>query len=140
MHAFELGEQPVDRGQPGRAFDLRQNDAVEARPHDRHQIAVAEFSVDGIDPDIEQSPPRPLQRCGDRLARCRLLGGRDRVFEVEDHRIGIKRQRLLDPSRVVARREQETAQRLDLCAHRVHTSPAYNFRFSTALRTRFTKD
>jgi len=40
--AFELGHQPVDRGEPGSAFDLRQDDAVEAGPHDRHQVAVAE--------------------------------------------------------------------------------------------------
>jgi hypothetical protein len=49
------------------------------------------------------------RRRGDQVARRRLLGGRDRVFEVENYRVGIERQRLLDPPRVIARREQETA-------------------------------
>ena len=59
--AFELRQQPVDRGEPGGAFDLRQNDAVEPGPHDREQIAVAELGIDGVDPDIQQAAPLPRE-------------------------------------------------------------------------------
>ena len=48
---FQLSQQPIDRCEPGRAFDLRENDAVQTGLHDRDQVAIAEFGVDGVDPD-----------------------------------------------------------------------------------------
>ena len=110
--ALELREQPVGRSEPGGAFDLRQNDAVEPRPDDRRQVAVAELGVDRIDADIEQRSPRAREGRDHRLARRPLLGRRDRILEIEDHRVGVERQRLLDPPRVVTRRKQKTPQRL----------------------------
>ncbi len=107
--AFELARQPFDRGQPGGGFDLWQNDAVEPATDDRHQVAVAEFGVERVDPDIERRPPRPPEGRRHPVPRRLLFGGRDRVFEIEDHRVGIERQRLLDPPRMVSRRKQKTA-------------------------------
>ena len=107
--AFELRQQPVDRGERGGAFDLWQDDAVEPGPDDRDQVAVAELGVDRIDANIEERSARARQRRDDRIARRRLLGGRDRVLEVEDDRVGIERQRLLDAPRMIARRKQKTA-------------------------------
>ena len=50
-----LPQQPVDRLQGRGAFDLGQDDAVEPGAHDRGEIAVAEFGVGGVDPDIEEA-------------------------------------------------------------------------------------
>src|SRR5204863_448812 len=82
---------------------------VKTRLDHRDQIAAAELGVRCIHSHIEKAGPRPRQRSGDGGAGRRLLGGRDGVFEVEDHRVGVERQRLLDPARMVARREQKTA-------------------------------
>ena len=121
--AFELRQQPVDRGEPGGAFDLGQDDPVETGPHDREQIAVAELGIDSIDPDIQETAPLPREGSRDRLAGGRLLGRRDRVLEVKDHRVGVERQRLLDPARMIARREQKTAQRLCFPIHQPCSDP-----------------
>ena len=84
--------------------------------HDTDEIAIAEFAVDGIDPHIEQKPTaRPRERRHDQIAGCQLLGGSDGVLEVEDHRVGIERQRFFDPPRVISRRKQKASQRLNGC-------------------------
>ena len=57
--ALQLSHQPVYRCEPGSAFDLRQNDAIETGPDDRNQIGVAELGIEGVDPDIQQPAARP---------------------------------------------------------------------------------
>jgi hypothetical protein len=51
-----------------------------------------------------------IEKGGDRLARFRPGGGRDRVLEVEDQGVRARFQRLLHPVRPVAGHEQERAQ------------------------------
>src|SRR5207302_4767494 len=87
----------------------------EPRADDRRQIAVTELGVDRIDADIQPWSPRAHQGRDHRIPRRPLLGGRDRILEIEDHRIGVEGQRLLDPPRVVPRRKQKTPQRPHGC-------------------------
>jgi len=107
--AFELRQQPVDRGEPGGGFDLWQDDPVNTGKRDREQVAVAELGIDGVDPDIQETAPRTRERSRHRLAGGRFLDDCDRVLQIEDDRVGVERQRLLDPPRVVAGSEQKTA-------------------------------
>src|ERR1700690_4189463 len=79
--------------------------------HDGIEIAVAELGVGGVDPNVEEAGARFSIGGGDRLAGRRLLGDGDRVLKVEDHRVGVEGQRLLDPALMVAGGEEETAQR-----------------------------
>jgi hypothetical protein len=64
LFTFQLRQQPIDRGERGSPFDLWQDDPVEARTHDRNQVAVAELGVGGIDPNIEERSPRQCQHRG----------------------------------------------------------------------------
>jgi hypothetical protein len=109
--AFEIGQQPIDGLQGRGAFDLGEDDAVQPGLDDGAEITVAECGVGGIDPHVKQAGARLRVGGDDRAARRRFLGDRDRVLEIEDHRIGFKGQRLLDPTRVVAGREEERAER-----------------------------
>jgi hypothetical protein len=87
---LELRQQPIDRCEIGRAFDLRENDAVQTGLHDRHQIVIAEFGVNGVDPDIKQSLPGTFERSRHYLACRRFLGDRHSIFEIQDHGVGIE--------------------------------------------------
>ena len=88
--AFQLRQEPIDRGERGRAFDLWQHDPFEPRADDCNEVAVAELGVGGIYPNIEERLARQRQRRGHGAACGRLLGGRDRILEVENDRIGIE--------------------------------------------------
>jgi hypothetical protein len=57
--------------------------------------------------------PRACQRRDNSIARRFLFGDGDRVFEIEDDRVGVERQRLLDPPRVIARCKQKASQWLN---------------------------
>jgi hypothetical protein len=107
--SIELRQQPIDRREPGCAFHLRQDDAVETKSNDRQQVAIAELGVDGVDANIEKPLAWARHRRDDRIARGPLLGRGHRVFEIEDDRVGIEGQRLLDPPGVVSRRKQKAA-------------------------------
>ncbi len=65
-------------------------EAVETRLHDRHEVAIAELGIDGVDPDIEQSLSWMSQRIRYHRSGGGFLGDRDSVFEIEDHRVGIE--------------------------------------------------
>jgi hypothetical protein len=109
MLSFDLRKKPVDRRKPSRGFDFREDDAVETGPNDRHQIAIAKLGVDRIDANIEELPPRARQRRDNRIPRRSLLGHGHGILEIEDDRVGIERQRLLDPPCVIPRRKQKAA-------------------------------
>jgi hypothetical protein len=98
-----------DRGERGRAFDLWQHDPVDPRADDCNEVAVAELGVGGIYPNIEERLARQRQRRGHGIACGWLLRGRDRVFEVENDRIGIERQCICHAPGMIARRKQKTA-------------------------------
>src|SRR6185369_6775765 len=107
---LDLPQYPIDRRERCRAFHLGQDDAVEPRSHDRDQIAVTELRIGGVDADIQKSGARLRQRRGDGGAGRHLLGGRDRIFEVEDDGVRLEGQRLFDTAWVIARRETKTAE------------------------------
>lgn len=109
MLSFDLRKKPVDRRKPSGGFDLRKDDAVETRPNNCDQIAIAELGVNRIDANIEELSPRAGQRCYNRIPRRSLLGHGHGIFEVEDDRVGIERQRLLDPPWVIPGRKQKAA-------------------------------
>ncbi len=75
--------------QPLRSFlfapgnHLWQDDAVEPGPDDRHEVGIAEIGIGGVDANIEPAATRPPQSRGHRLARRRLLGDSNGVFEIE---------------------------------------------------------
>jgi hypothetical protein len=109
MLSFDLGKKPVDRRKPSGGFDLGEDDAVETGLNNCDQIAIAELGVDRIDANIEELSPRAEQRRDNRIPRRPLLGYGHRIFGIEDDRVGIERQRLLDPPCVIPRRKQKAA-------------------------------
>ena len=115
--AFELGQQPVDGGEGGGGFDLREDDTVEAGVHDCGQVAVAELGVGGVDADVEERVAGALQGGRDERASGWLFGDCHGVFQIEDHGVGIQRQRLVGAARVVAGGEEERAQRGSVVGH-----------------------
>src|SRR6185503_3908430 len=82
--ALEGREQPVDRMQVGRAFDLGEQLAVHALVDRRHEIAIAERARGGVDAHIAQAPARARERLGHGPARGFLVRDRDRILEVDD--------------------------------------------------------
>ena len=105
----KLRQEPINRGKRGGAFDLWQDDPVEAGADDRDEITVAELGVSGIDSNIEERLARKCQ-CRDHGAACgTLLGGRDGVLKVKNYRVGIERQSIGHAPGMVARRKQKTA-------------------------------
>jgi hypothetical protein len=85
-----LRQEPIDRGKRGSAFDLWEDDPVEAGADDRDEITVAELGVGGVDPNIEERLARKRQ-CSDHGTACdTFLGGRDGILEVENDRVGIE--------------------------------------------------
>jgi len=106
---LEVGDQPVGGTDLIDRFELRQNDPVHALPHDGDDVAIAPFGRHGIDPHVPEAFPRALISLHDDLARRHFLRDRAGILEVEDGRIGIEPEGLLDPSGVVAWREQERA-------------------------------
>jgi len=107
--SFDLRKKPVDRRKPSGGFDLREDDAVETGPNNCDQIAIAELGVDRIDANIEELPPRARQRRDNRIPRRPLLSDGHGILEIEDDRVGIERQCLLDPPGVIPRRKQKAA-------------------------------
>ena len=63
----------------------------------------------GVDPDDAEGVARALQSLDHQGAGRRLLGHRDRVLQIQDHRIRVEPERLLHLARMIARREQEAA-------------------------------
>jgi len=107
--ALQLRQEPIDRGECGCAFDLWQHDSVEAWASDRNEVAVAELGIGRVDPNIEERLAWPRQ-CGRYDTACgRLLGGRDRVLEVENDSVGIERQCIGEASRMIARGKHKAA-------------------------------
>jgi len=88
--ALQLRQKPIDRGESSSAFNLWQDDAIEAGADDRDKVAVAELGFSGIDPNIDERPPRKRERCDDCTACSALLGGCDRILEVQNDRVGIE--------------------------------------------------
>ena len=74
------------------------------------EVAMTELGVGGVDANVKQPGARFAVGGDDRLPGRRLLGDGDRVLEVEDHRVGVEGQRLLDPARMIAGGEKKTAQ------------------------------
>jgi hypothetical protein len=107
--ALQLRQQPIDRGERSGIFDLWQDDPVEARAGDRNEVAVAELGVGGIYPNIEERLARQRQRRRYGDACSWLFGGRDRVLEVKNDRVGIERQCIGDAPHMIARGKQKTA-------------------------------
>ncbi len=107
--ALERGEQPVDGVQIGGAFDFRHHHAVHAFLHRGDEIGIAIRRRRRVHAHVEQAAPR-LGQCLDHgSAARRLVGGSNRVLEIEDHGVGVQRERFLDAARHVGRREQERA-------------------------------
>ena len=107
--AFQLREQPIDRGERGGTFDLWQDDPVEPRADDRDEVAIAELGVGGVDPNIEEGSARPRQCRRHGTACGRLLGSRHRILEVEYDHIGIERQCIGHAPGMIARGKQKAA-------------------------------
>jgi hypothetical protein len=108
--ALDLRHEPIDRSELVGGFDLRHHDAVDVRPHDRTDVAVAELGGDRVDADIAEAGARPLQALDDERPCTCLFADRARILEVENHSVGVERQGLFDAPRVVPGGEEERAE------------------------------
>ena len=82
------------------AFRLRQQDGVRARRHDGVEVGVGQAGRDAVDAHQQARAlrlrHRALEKCGRAGARRVLAVVRDRILEVDDHRVGAARERLVE--------------------------------------------
>ena len=112
---LDLRQQRVHQVHVGRNPDLRHEDAIEAVArllHDVHHVAVHVMGVDTVDADADglaAVAPVVLEQGGDDVLAGRLLvGGRDRVLEVEKDVVRLARERLLEQRGLRPRHRQLT--------------------------------
>ena len=103
----------VDLHDSWAALRLRQHDGIGTRRHHGVEIGIGEAGRERVDAHQETRSRRSRQRCLQkrRCARPRrvLAVGRDRVFEIDDHRIGAARKRLVELVAAVGGDEEEGA-------------------------------
>ena len=97
----------------GAALRLRQHDGVGTRRHHSIEIGVGKAGRERVDAHQQPGPHRPpgcLLHEGPRACPRRALAvGRDRVFEIDDHRVGAARKRLVQLAAAVGGNEEKGA-------------------------------
>ena len=97
----------------GRAFGLRQQDRVGPRGDDRVEIVVDQAGCNAVDAHDQARAAccrdMRAQKSRRALARLRLERGRDRIFQIDQQRIGAARQALVELLVAVGGDEQERA-------------------------------
>jgi len=95
----------------GAAFCLRQHDGVGTRGHDRVEIGVGKTGRKSVDANQEARAARSFDRALDE-GRCPhaciglALRG-NRIFEIDDHRVGAARHRLVELFCVIGRDKKQ---------------------------------
>ena len=96
-------DQAVDRVRRRRHVlgpgDLRDDDPADLQHRHRLQVGC----VARVDADVDRLAAPLREQRGEAVASLRLRAGRDAVLEVDDHRVGARGDRLLDPIRPVGR-------------------------------------
>ena len=96
----------------GRTVRFWNHDGIDTRAHDSDKIVNRKASVERVDP--RENPPvalvAPVDEFCDVIASEGLLRGRDRIFEIEDQRVGAAVVRTRELALGVARDEQERPQ------------------------------
>jgi hypothetical protein len=96
----------------GRTVRFWNHDGIDARAHDSDKIVNRKASVERVDP--HEKPPvalvAPVDEFCDVIASEGLLRGGDRIFEIEDQRVGAAVVRTRELALGVARDEQERPQ------------------------------
>ena len=105
--ALEVPDQPVDRVQVGGAFDLRQDYAFDFGVQHLVQIAEAEGARRRVHAYVAAAASRPLQRCRHALTSRGLFRERHGILQVDNHRVGVERERFLHATRDVAGGKKE---------------------------------
>ena len=104
--ALQIAHHPIDHLEVRRRLHFGQHEAVEPIADNRIDVAEAVRRIDRVDADIAHGGPRLvlLESCDHEIACRDFLGDGDRVFEIQNDRVGGQGKRLLDPPGVIARR------------------------------------
>jgi hypothetical protein len=90
--------------------------AIASRRHDRVEIGVGEAGGESVDANDEARARfgfhRVLHEIRRARARAGLARGGNRILEVDDHRVGAARHRLVELAPAVGRDEQQRAHQL----------------------------